>query len=541
MTMETSVCVIGAGPAGATVTSLLADRGYEVTLLDAGPRFDNRDRRERMERELRPTFGRSDVWDMGGSRDAYSTTGIDYPLNDTRVKGIGGTTLHWMGMCPRLHPEDFEMRDRYAIGADWPIEYDDLETYYSQAERLIGVAGEASGIGGRRSEEYPLPPHGPSYGDSLFADALKSIGLTLHACPIAINSEPYNGRGACEGFGTCNPVCPSGAKYSADVHVDQAERAGATVIDEAPVRRLETNDRGNRIVAASVRTNGRTRQITADRFVLAAGGVESVRLLLLSATDAHPDGLANSSGLVGRYFCDHPSIKIEGELDDATRQHLIGFDTGISESFYGHDVGPEGSMLFIVDNEAGPSPLDLALGRRANVGHLVEAAIGGPLRGDTFGASMAERIRSGYGNHVGLTVQVEPQPRATHRVSLDPHRQDDVGDPVPHIEMHTSEATQATLSRAQAVLFDAMDALGAQNLRPVGSPETPYFNNHHMGGLRMGSDPEHSVIDANLRTHDVENLYVCSSAAFPTPGAVPPTLTIVALAIRLVDQLAATL
>ena len=140
---DADVCVVGAGPAGALVADRLAT-DHEVVVLDAGPRFEFADRLGRMQRFQRPAFDWMDVWEMGGERDAYSSTGrLHYPLNTTRVKGVGGTTLHWLGLTPRLHEKDFEMESRYGLATDWPISYRDLRPYYAEAETEMGVSASA--------------------------------------------------------------------------------------------------------------------------------------------------------------------------------------------------------------------------------------------------------------------------------------------------------------------------------------------------------------------------------------------------------------
>ncbi|MDZ5813047.1 GMC family oxidoreductase, partial [Halorubrum sp. AD140] len=305
---DADVCVVGAGPAGAIVADRLAG-DHEVVVLDAGPRFDPEDRLARQERAIRPFYSRPDVWGVGGARDAHENAGDRfYPLNHARVKGIGGSTLHWQGMVMRLHEDDFNSESERGVGADWPIDYADLQPYYAEAERELGVAGGSNvdnPYAPPREEPHPMGPFEPSYSDSLFDEACEALGIDMHSVPNARNSEQYDDRSACVGYGTCQPVCPSGAKYDATVHVERAEERGATVIDRASVRSLEHDD-DDRVTAAVYATpDGEEHRQEADAFVVAAGGVETPRLLLLSRSDRYPDGLANASGHVGEFFMDH--------------------------------------------------------------------------------------------------------------------------------------------------------------------------------------------------------------------------------------------
>jgi choline dehydrogenase-like flavoprotein len=515
------VCVIGSGPAGALVACRLAEAGHDVVILEAGPRFDG-DRNARMETHLRPD--RSNPWEMGGPRDAYASSGErHYPLNAARVKGVGGSSLHWHGMVMRLHERDFELRTRHGVGVDWPISYDDLRPFYHDAERELGVAGAVDNpYAPPREEPFPLPAFPPSYADSLFAPACEALGIDMHSVPNARNSEPYDDRGACVGYGTCKPVCPSGAKYTAEVHVARAVDAGARVVDRAPVQRLVHDASGDRVEAAVYAApDGTEHEQQARRFVVAAGGIETPRLLLLSRSSAYPDGLANSSGAVGRYFMDHLFAGMGGRLDVDTRQHHVGFNTSESHQFY-DDTEPVNGLKLEFLNYAGPT------------------VVGAALSADTWGDELRARLDETYGTQVGMGALVEQFPRAENRVTLDPTTRDDHGNPVPDVRWSLDEATKAALRRANDLQARVLDELGATVEWRVGPANTgPAF--HHMGTTRMGTDPAESVVDASLRTHDLANLWLVGSSTFPTGGAMNPTLTIAALALRAGERIDADL
>ncbi|MFB6130789.1 MAG: GMC family oxidoreductase, partial [Salinigranum sp.] len=515
---KVDVCVVGSGPAGSIVANRLASAGYDVVVLEAGPRFDLGERRERMASFLRP--GGGPVWGMGGERDAYVSTGErSYPLNAARVKGVGGSTLHWQGMVMRLHERDFEMRTRHGVGADWPIDYADLRPYYAAAERELGVAGAADNpYAPPREEPFPLPPFAPSHSDSIFAPACERLGIDMHSVPNARNSVARAGASACVGFGTCKPVCPSGAKYTAERHVSRAEAAGARLIDRAPVQRLVHDDAGETVEAAVYATpDGRTHRQEARQFVVACGGVETPRLLLLSASERYPDGLANSSGLVGRYFMDHLFAGVGGRIDRPTRQHHVGFNTSECHGFYDDDDPVNGLKIEFL-NYAGPDPVTEA------------------LSAETWGDPLCDRLEAEYGTHVAVGALVEQFPHEDNYVGLDPSRTDDRGNPVPEVHWSIDGETEAAIRRANEIQRRILSELDAEIEWTVGPENTgPAF--HHMGTTRMGADPETSVVDAELRTHDLDNLWLVGSGAFPTGGAMNPTLTIAALSIRAADGL----
>jgi choline dehydrogenase-like flavoprotein len=384
-----------------------------------------------------------------------------------------------------------------------------------------------------------MPAFAPSYSDSLFASACERLGVDMHSAGNARNSEGTEDAPPCVGYGTCKPVCPSRAKYTAERHVAAAEADGATVVAEAPVQRLETDASGERVVRAVYADDaddGSERTVEAEQFVLAAGGVETPRLLLLSADESNPDGLANASGAVGRYLMDHLFAGTGGVLDEPTRQKHVGFNTSECHQFYDDptagasgtagsipptdaDCGPI-KLEFV--NYAGPSPTDVA------------------LDAERWGDDLLAEARETYGRFLEVGALVGQLPRAENRVELDPERTDDHGNPVPRVVWDLDDRTRRTIERANEIQEHILGALGVDVRWQVG-PETTGPAFHQMGTTRMGTDPASSVVDPRLRAHDHPNLSVVSSSVFPTGGAMNPTLTIAALALRAADRLDRTL
>jgi choline dehydrogenase-like flavoprotein len=354
----------------------------------------------------------------------------------------------------------------------------------------------------------------------------------MHSVPNARNSESYDGDSQCVGYGTCKPVCPSGAKYDATRTIEKANEAGVRVLDRVPVQRLE-HDRSGRTVEAAVYAtpDGETHRQTARQFVVACGGVETPRLLLLSKSESYPDGLANSSGLVGRYFMDHLFAGTGGVLDGRTRQNHIGFLTSETHQFYDDPTEGTGNGIPPADaDRAGVTPLKLEFFNYAGPSPVEMA-----LDSEEWGDDLLGSLRDAYGNSIAMGGLVGQRPRKENVVGLDPSTTDDHGNPVPEIHWRVDDATKRSIRRANEIQEAILSELDVDITWQVGPESTgPAF--HHMGTTRMGTDPEESVVSPRMRTHDLGNLWIAGSSVFVTGGAMNPTLTIAALALKTADH-----
>lgn len=511
------VCIIGAGIAGALVAYRLGRAGAKVVILEAGPRHKVDERFSYMQRYV----AQENPWRTDNpQRDLYTNGGeVQYPVNQFRVKAVGGTTLHWGGMTPRLHESDFEMRSRYGIADDWPITYAELQPYYAEAETELGVAGEDDNpFGPPRSGPYPLPGFPASYHENKLRQACKGLGIQFHTLPQARTSVSYRGRPACQTFSTCH-VCPIRAKYSADLHIELAEATGnVTVVPLANVLRLEL-DRQRRVDRAIYATPDKVEhQATARVFVLAAHAVESARLLLLSKSAAFPDGLANSTGMVGKCFMEHLSYIRMGLVDGLLFPYLHGFETIQSEQFYDEPSRDHRAAFVLQGSAAGPTPPQIAKKVIDSSGNW----------GTDLETELRRTLTEEFGKFFWVEAMIEQLPVEMNRIELDRQVVDYFGNPCPQIFYTITEYQKAALRRADEVLKSMLEALGA---RLIG--EKLGFAAHPGGTCRMGNDPKTSVVDRNLRAHDVNNLYIVGSSVFPTLGALMPTLTIAAIALRL--------
>lgn len=517
---EAEVCIVGAGAAGGIMALELARRGVRVVVLESGPRHDFGRRGEYVRRYLR----RENPWRTPlPALDRQTVSGtVPYFLEGRRARGVGGSTLHWEGYSLRLHTDDFRLRSLYGIADDWPIAYEDLDPYYGRAEQTLGVAGAADDPwASHRSTPFPLPAFPFSYSDGLFMSACRSLGIAFHAMPQARNSVAYGGRSACRACGTCQ-VCPTGAKASTDLtHVPAAEATGnALIVTEATVLRLEIGPSGEVRAALYARPDRVEQRVAARVFVVAAGAVETARLLLLSSSQACPDGLANRSGLVGKFFMSHPSVEVTGRAGQKVHPYRIGFSTAMSRQFAtGRDRAARGAFLLEFLNSAGPTPDRVA------------------LASGQWGEALRRQVREEFGRSVGIRIYCEQLPDRANAVSLNSRVRDHFGSPVPDLRYGVGTYERRALDEAKEVagrIFAAMGAIDVQSSDLL-------FAAHQIGTHRMGLDPRTSVVDPDLRAHDVPNLYLVGSGCFVTASASPPTLTIAALAIRAAEHIATRL
>jgi len=520
------VVIVGSGVAGALIGYKLATAGARVCILEAGPRTDrdaavNRYRAglyayESPEWAPQPTTANLDHYYVQAGPVKFSS---DYE------RRVGGTTWHWLGNCPRLLPSDFQMKTRFGVGFDWPITYDDLEPWYVEAEHELGVAGDSDhNDGSPRSAPYPMPPLPLASGDYMFKDAAAGLGLELLATPQARNSvDGFQNRPVCCGNATCIPVCPIQAKYDATYHLDLAEAAGAQIIENAVVSNIITGEEG-RIQGVTYKSPDKSEtNVTGRMYVVAANGIETPKLLLLSKSDMAPNGVANSSDLVGRHLSDHPEARVSAIAANPYQGSRGPLQlSGIDQVREGDFRGERSAMRLQVGQSVGsPQRLAATMITQGIVGEALFKGIGQTAPYQVFLASMLEQL-----------------PDPNNRVELDETQTDALGIPRPKLTYSIDDYTNRGWEEANKLHQQMLEAIGATNI--VHSEELGGVG-HLMGTTMMGNDPANSVTDGTGRTHDHPNLYLAGSGLFPTTGTANPTLTIAALALRSASFIAADL
>ena len=313
MPWSADVIIVGSGVAGSLVATRLARAGLKVVILEAGPRIQ-RAAALAQYRDALIKIPECPYPDTPYAPHPVSDDPDHYYLQDGADKFaspylrlVGGTTWHWLGTTLRF-VRTISGCARFGVGVDWPLSYDDLEPWYCEAERELGVAGDPrADLDAPRTQPYPLPPIPLSYADQRVAAALAGTPYSVQPTPQARNSQRHDNRAACCGSASCIPICPVQAKYDATSHVAQAERAGADGVAEAIVSRVEVGEDGRISALVVKRPDGSEDRAVGKVFVIAAHGIETPKLLLQSRTDRRPGGVANSSDQVGRNLMDHPS------------------------------------------------------------------------------------------------------------------------------------------------------------------------------------------------------------------------------------------
>jgi choline dehydrogenase-like flavoprotein len=504
-----AVVIIGSGAGGGTLANELCQKGIKTVLLEAGKRHTI----DEFVNDEWASFSQLAWLDMRTTSGSWRVAKDFENLPAWIVKSVGGSTVHWAGASLRFQEHEFKARTTYGgiDGAnllDWPLTLQDLEPYYARAEDKMGVT-RTNGIPG-------LP--GNNNFKVMYAGATRIGYKDVHTGRMAINSRPRDGRPACMQLGFCFQGCKSGAKWSTlYTEIPKAEATGHLDLrPQSHVIRIEHDNAGKVSAVVYVDKDGNQQRQKARAVAVAGNSIETPRLLLLSESQQFPDGLANSSGQVGRNYMRHMTGSVYATFDKPVNAYRGTTMAGIitDESIHAPERGFAG----------GYEMETLFLGVPFMAAFLDPGA---------WGAEFAAYMDA-YDHMAGMWLVGEDMPQESNRITLHDSVKDKYGLPVPNVHFNDHPNDIAMRSHAYKQGAAVYDAAGA--LKTIETP--PYPSTHNLGTCRMSAQTADGVCNGFGQSHDIANLFISDGSQFTTGGAENPTLTIVALAIRQAEYIA---
>jgi len=522
------VVIIGSGPSGAIAARHLAEAGMSVVCLEQGEWVDTAQfAGDKPEGELLA----AQKWHYNPNRRLAMA---DYPVDDSESEvepamfnGVGGSMTLFSAAWPRLTPSDFRVRTLDGVADDWPISYQELVPYYERIERDFGISGLAGDPAyPHRDTSFPMPQVPIGKTGMAAVRGMDKLGWHWWVGSTAIATRPYGRLNPCARIGTCNTGCPEGAKATPDVtHWPDAIAHGARVITGARVRQITLNAQGLADGVVYIDRNGDEHVQKAGIVICCANGIGTPRLLLLSDSGRFPNGLANSSGLVGRNLMMHGLSAVMGTFDEDLEswrgpygQHVYSMQFYESDPSRGFVRGAKWQLF------PGSSPL------------ASHAGLAGAPFDYGWGAQMHRNTRQWFGRSMGWAIIYEDLPDPENRVTLSADMTDSDDIPAPKLRFKVDDNARRMSEFHMDRATEALEAAGAQTT--VRIPDTQ-MGAHLLGTARMGNDPATSVVDKWGRSHDVPNLFIFDGSVFVTSGGVNPTPTISALALRNAERIVA--
>ncbi len=546
------VAIIGSGAGGGMAASVLTKAGANVVMLEAGGWWDNtRDsamlkfpyqtpRRGASTKE-RP-FGEFDACIGGWEIDGEPYTKAEGTKFDWwRARMLGGRTNHWGRISLRFGPNDFKAKSHDGLGDDWPISYDEIAPYYDKVDRLIGVFGSKEGLYNHPDGDF-LPAPAPRCRELLVKKASDKLNITCIPSRLSILTKPIHDRMQCHYCGQCNRGCAVNANFtSPNVLILPAMKSGRlTILTDAMAREITTDAQGQATGVSYVdKKSGTDKHVLAKVVVLAASACESARLLLNSKSAQHPNGLANASGVVGKYITDTTGSGVSGFIPKLAKQPAHNCD-GVG--------GMHVYMPWWLDNKK----LDFPRGYHIEVwgGRGVPGAgfFGGMHRypnGGGYGASLKQDYRDLYGTTIGFDGRGEMIPNAGSFCEIDPDKKDRWGIPVLRFHWQWTDYEVNQVKHMQETFRALIAEMGGEVFSAMPGKDRGYgISNggsiiHETGGVRMGNDPKTSAINVDCQAYDCKNLFVADGGPFVTQADKNPTWTILALAWRTAEGISA--
>ncbi|MGH8181653.1 MAG: GMC family oxidoreductase [Steroidobacteraceae bacterium] len=499
--------IVGTGAGGGTLACRLAEHGFSVVALDAGPYW-------RPLQDFASDEHHQNKLYWTDERIVDGENPLQLGANNCG-KSVGGSTVHFAMVSLRFRPEWFKSRSLLGYGIDWPLDWREMWTYYQEVENTLKIAGPVRYPWGPKRPRYPYRAHELNAAALALAESAEALGIDWTPTPLATLSAPRGLAHPCVYRGMCVIGCSTNAKQSVLITwLPRALAAGAEIRDLAMAGQVE-HDASGRVTGVRYYRDGRWHFQRARNVVVAGYSIETPRLLLNSASSRHPHGLANSSGLLGRNLMVQANQAVWGLLDREVRSYKGPPSLAITEHWNYTDRGKDffGGYCYM---SQGPLPMQWSQVVATNRG----------LWGERLRAKMEE-----YNHQVGLKIVGECLPQERNGVTLSDEK-DQYGLPVPRVTYSYCDNDKRLIRHALRFLHRALDTLDARDIW-----EEPDDTCHLNGTARMGDDPHTSVVNADCRSWDIPNLWICDGSVFPTVGGVNPSLTIQAIACRTADRI----
>ena len=545
------VCIVGSGAGGGMAAKVLTEAGANVIMLEAGIHWDvakdsnmfkwsyESPRRgmgtpERNFGEFHAGLG---GWSLEG--EPY-TTAPGNSFDWYRNRQLGGRTNHWGRISLRYGPDDFKPRSKNGMGDDWPIGYDDIAPYYDRLDRMVGIFGSEEGLRNAPDGIFQPPPRPRCY-ELLVKEACDRLGVTCIPARLSILTRPLNGRPACHYCGQCGRGCGVNANFSSTgVLLPPALDTGRLLVVTNAMARAVTTDRSGLATGVSYidKNDGTDKHVRARVVVLAASACETARLLLNSESSLFPDGLANSSGMVGRY------------LTDSTGTDVAGFIPRLMDNVPHNEDGVGGGHIYMpwwLDNRDLDFPRGYHIevwGGRGMPGYGFMGGIHRYPNGGGYGQQLKDDYRRYYGAVVGFSGRGEMIPNVDSYCEIDPDTVDQWGIPVLRFHFKWTDREHLQVKHMQETFRELITAMGGTPFGSMPTAENGYGILpggriiHEIGVTRMGDSPRTSVVNRYCQTHDVKNLFVADGGPFVSQADKNPTWTLMALAMRTSEYIA---
>lgn len=506
---EVDVVIVGAGAAGGVLAHELSKAKMKVVVLDAGPL-----------RDPQKDFASDELSMKGLGWQETRIVDGENPLvmgHNNSGRGVGGGTVHFTGVFLRFHDVDFKARSHDGVAEDWPITYEDLAPYYDKIEKEIAVSGPKYFPWGNYHGPYPYPEREPlSPNAYMFQNGCEKLGIESVVTPLAILSAPFEGRPPCINRGFCNQGCMPDAKFSTlIVHIPKAMNHGAEVLPDCMVTKVLMDPDG-KATGVEFAHQGEMYQQKAKLVILSCYVVETPRLLFNSANAQFSDGLANSSGWVGKAFMTHSSHDVFGKFDQEIRLYKGTPVLATTQAFYQTDPNRDFVRGYTL-HAHGARPLAFV------------NAISKSTKGYLWGRELYDLMLD-YNYYGRITLVGEVLPDEKNTITLTEEK-DKYGLPRAKVTFSYGDNDKRLIKHAVQKMKEIIEAAG-------GTPEFVKEDTAHlMGGCRMGNDPKTSVVNSYGQSHDIPNLFICDASIFVTSGGGNPTNTVMALAARTADYI----